>query len=279
MPSKLIEHLALPVGDMTFDALAAGPADGEIVFLLHGFPQTARAWESQLVDLAEAGYRAVAPYQRGYSRGARPDSTSAYRLDCLVQDVMDMADVVGAGRFSVVGHDWGGAVAWALAAKHPRRIRRLVSVSTPHPAAMGESIFFSLQLLRSSYILLFRTPVIAEAVVGRTLELMLRRSGLTDDEKVQDYTRAMRDPGALTAALRWYRAAGPGNVRVGDIDEVPTLFVWGSADPALGRRAAKRTAAHVKAPYTFVPIDGAPHWIPEQRAEILNPLLLDHLRD
>jgi pimeloyl-ACP methyl ester carboxylesterase len=196
-----------------------------------------------------------------------------------VEDVMEMADVVEAGRFSVVGHDWGGAVAWALASRHPRRIRRLVSVSTPHPKAIGESIFFSLQLLRSSYILLFRTPVVAEAVVGRALEPMLRRSGLSED-KVEDYARHMRDPGALTAALRWYRAAWPGNVMgVGDITEVPTLYVWGSGDPALGRRAAERTAAHVKAPYRFVPIDGAPHWIPEERAEILNPLLLDHLRD
>ncbi|HEX9993480.1 MAG TPA: alpha/beta hydrolase [Acidimicrobiales bacterium] len=270
----------LHAGGLTFPALAAGPEDGELVLLLHGFPQTAGAWRPQLDGLAAAGYRAVAPTQRGYAASARPPGgRRAYRLPALVDDVLGMARHLGRDRFSVVGHDWGGAVAWALAAHHPERLRTVAVVSTPHPRAVRESLGRSLQALRSSYVGFFALPALPEAVLlaggGAVLRRMLVGSGLPAD-RADEYVAAMREPGALSGALGWYRAARPGDLALGDVS-VPTLYVWSPGDPALGGTAARRTAAHVTGPYRFEVLEGAPHWIPETRPGELTRLLVDHL--
>ena len=234
---------------LTFDAAESGPPDGEAVVLLHGFPEAASSWSRMTPALAAAGYRVLAPDQRGYSPGARPPAQGDYRLDRLVADVLSLADNAGLDRFHLVGHDWGGAVAWALAASHPDRLRTLSVLSTPHPKALGRALLRSDQALRSSYIGLFRLPVVSEklllALDGRVLEQGLRRAGLSE-EKAREYTTRMREPGALTAALNWYRA-NTSAVRVGDV-HVPTLYIWSTGDAALGRRAAELTAEHVKAP-------------------------------
>lgn len=269
----------LLVDGLRFPALAAGPPGGEPVLLLHGFPQTPGAWRAQLDALGEAGYRAVAPAQRGYAATARPAGVRAYRLPALVGDALGMADHLGASRVHVVGHDWGGAVAWALAAAHPDRVASVAVVSTPHPAAFGEVVWRSLQPLRSAYVAFFAVPAVPEAVLlaggGAVLRRMLRSSGLPDDV-TEEYVTAMREPGALAGALSWYRAARPADLRTGDVG-VPALYVWSTGDPALGRAAAERTAAHVRGPYRFVVLDGAPHWIPEARPAELSALLLEHL--
>lgn len=272
----------LVIGQLRFDATVEGPADGRLVFLLHGWPQTTAAWDATVPGLVAAGHRVVAPAQRGYSPGARPLAVEQYRLDHLVADVVGMADELGASRFDVVGHDWGGAVAWALGAQHPGRVRTLTSLSTPHPAAMLAALPRSLQALRSAYIPFFQLPWLPErallAAGAAPLRLLLRRSGL-DDDHVRAYVEAMAGPGALTAALSWYRAAGssPAQLRAVGRIEVPTLLVWGSADPALGRAAAEGTARHVGGAYRFVAIEGAGHWLPElHAADVLAPLL-EHL--
>lgn len=274
-----MEQLTLSRDDLTFDALAVGPQDGPLVLLLHGFPQLPRSWVKVMEGLAAAGHRAVAPAQRGYSARARPPSAAAYRLEHLTADVLAFADQLGAPRFAVVGHDWGGAVAWAVAARHGARLTSLTVVSTPHPRAMRAALRTPLQLLRSSYIALFRTPVVAEAVLGaggmRVLRTILERSGLPKDDAAA-IAEAMKEPGALTGALRWYRAARPGDLDVGPV-AVPTLFVWGGRDPALGPAAAHGTAAHVTGPYTFVALDDEGHWIPERRADTLVELMVPHL--
>ncbi len=272
----------LDVGPFRFPAIVEGPDDGPVVFLLHGWPQTPAAWDTLVPALAAAGHRVVAPWQRGYAAGARPRAVEDYRLDRLVEDVLGMAAELGAGRFDVVGHDWGGAVAWALAAQHPDRLRTVTSLATPHPAAMLASLPRSAQVLRSAYIPVFQLPWLPERLLlaagGAPLRAMLRRSGL-DDERAAAYVEAMAEPGALTAALSWYRAAGasPAQLRAVGRIQVPTLYVWGSADPALGRTAAEGTAAQVDAPYRFVPLDGAGHWLPERHSvDVLAPLL-EHL--
>jgi pimeloyl-ACP methyl ester carboxylesterase len=190
-----------------------------------------------------------------------------------------MARDLGRERFHVVGHDWGGAVAWALAAGHPERVASVAVVSTPHPRAAFEALPRSLQALRSSYVAFFALPALPEAVLlagrGAVLRRMLRGSGLPAD-RADAYVAAMREPGALTGALAWYRAARPGDLAVGDVT-VPTLYVWSPGDVALGGTAARRTAAHVTGPYRFEVLDGAPHWIPETRGRELSALLLDHL--
>lgn len=274
-----VERFEIDLGAHTHTALACGPEQGDLVLLLHGFPQTADAWLAQLTALGAAGYRALAPNQRGYCVGARPAAPRAYATDELVKDALDFANVHGAERFHVVGHDWGGAFAWHVASREPDRVITLTSVATPHPAAFAEALPRSTQLLRSSYMALFRTPWVAEQLLSAgnftALRVMLERSGLSS-ERVGRYIDVLKEPGAFTAALNWYRAAGTGTSRVGNI-EVPTLYVWGANDGALGPEAARLTEKYVNGPYRFEVLDDAPHWIPEERADQLNDLLLGFL--
>ena len=248
----------------------------ELVVLLHGWPQTPSAWSAVEPALTAAGYDVRAPAQRGYTPDNRPAGRAAYETGLLVDDVLRLADDAGAERFSVVGHDWGGVLAWWLGARHPDRIRTLTSVSTPHPAAAVRPT----QALRSLYAAGFQLPAAPEALLlagnGAVLRRLLERSGL-DEARTDEYVAAMREPGALTAGLNWYRGASVRELtRLEDVT-VPTLYVWGSKDPALGRAAAEGTASHVTGPYRFEVLEGAGHWIPETEPDLLVPLLLDHL--
>jgi len=247
--------------------------------LLHGFPQTAAYWIRVAQAPAAVGYRVLAPDQRGYSPGARPAAVRAYRMSELVADVLALAEAAGAARFHLVGHDWGGAVAWALAGRHPEQVATLTSVSTPHPRALAAALLTSGQLLRSAYIGFFRIPRLPELALGaregRGLRFLLARSGLAP-AWAERYTRALAGPGALAAALAWYRAAIPFGLRVPP-SPVPTRHVWGSGDPALGRRAATITGRWVAGPYCFDVLEGAGHWLPEHHPEALAKLLLEDL--
>lgn len=272
-------RLEVPVPVGTLDVDEAGPADGPLVVLLHGFPQTPASWDQVLPGLAAAGLRVAAPAQRGYSPRARPASSRDYGIEALAADVLAVADHLGAARFSVVGHDWGGAVAWWLGATAPERVQTVTSLATPHPAAMARVALRSTQALRSLYIPFFRLPVLPERVLlaggGSVLDRVLRSSGL-DEARATAYVDAMRAPGALTAALDWYRAASPGTLgRLGPVDR-PTLYVWGNRDTALGRAAATATAAHVAGPYRFEELD-APHWLPEVEPDLVTALVREHL--
>lgn len=277
-----MERLELAVGDRVFDARADGPADGELVLLLHGFPQTSLAWRHQLAALGAAGYRAVAPDQRGYSPRARPVEVEEYGGDRLVGDVLGFADALGVGRFHLVGHDWGGAIAWQVGGRHPERLRTLTSVSTPHPRAFRSAIEDedSDQADRSSYVLFFRSPEAEPFFLdddAATLRTLYSASGL-DEGAAAEYLRVLTEPGALTAALNWYRAADLGMVEgLGPI-LTPTLYVWSTNDPALGRDAAEATGEHVDGPYRFEVLDGVTHWIGEEAPDTLNRLLLEHFR-
>ncbi|MDR7321972.1 alpha/beta fold hydrolase [Catenuloplanes sp. NPDC020197] len=245
---------------LTFDVLAGGPADGEPILLLHGFPQHSAEWELVTPHLHAAGMRTYALDQRGYSPGARPSGAAAYTVEELVADAVAVLDALGLASAHVCGHDWGAFVAWALAGAHPDRVRSLTAVSVPHPRAMGWALRNDRdQRRRSSYILLFRRRFLAEAVLlafrGRALRKMLIGA------RADRYVSRMRERGALTAALNWYRA--PSSARTGPI-EVPTTLVWSDGDPALGRAGAERTARYVTADYRFVELAGVDHWVPER---------------
>jgi pimeloyl-ACP methyl ester carboxylesterase len=271
--------MELAVGDLVFEARAEGPAEGELVLLLHGFPQTSLSWRNQLGALAAAGYQAVAPDQRGYSPGARPADVGEYRVERLVGDVLGFADELGVERFHLVGHDWGGAVAWQVAGRHPERLRTVTSVSTPHPGAFRRSIQDGEQRDKSSYILFFRSPEAEPFFLDNDaagLRALYTASG-SSDEAVEEYVRVLTQPGAMTAALNWYRAADLGLVEgLGPIT-TPTMYVWSTYDPALGREAAEATAAQVEGPYRFVVLEGVSHWVAEEVPDALNALLLEHV--
>ena len=258
---------------LVFDVLDGGPADGEAVVLLHGFPQDATAWDRVAPLLHEAGLRTLAPHQRGYSPGASPRRVSAYRIQELVADVVALLDAAGVRRAHVVGHDWGGGVAWALAAAHPERVAGLVVLSTPHPAALRWALRHADQGRRSWYMLAFQLPLLPERGIARVLRGGgLRRSGVPPEDSGR-YAARLGRAAALRGPVNWYRAAlrparrGRGGLSVGPVG-VPTTYVWGDRDPFLGRAAAERTARHLTGDYRFVEV-AAGHWLPEREAEVV----------
>lgn len=269
----------------TFTADEAGPADGPLVLLLHGFPQSRHAWRHQLPALGDAGYHAVAPDGRGYSPGVRPrptDGLDAYGIDRLVADVLDIADALaGTNRFHLVGHDWGGQVAWVVAARHPDRLASLSILSRPHPSAFQRAIRADAddQRHRSRHHRSFHDP----ATTGLLLDDGARRlrrlldAAAVPPESVDEYLGVLGEPEALEAALSWYRAAGAlSDTDVGPVT-TPTLYVWGDADQSVGRTAAETTAEWVTGPYRFVPLAGIGHFITDQTPEIFTELLIHHL--
>jgi pimeloyl-ACP methyl ester carboxylesterase len=274
-----VERIENPVGQFTFDALAAGHDDGELVLLLHGFPETSYSWRNQLAALADAGYRAVAPDQRGYSPRARPADVAAYRVDHLVADVLAMADWVGGHRFHLVGHDWGAAVAWQVAGRYPERLRSLTALSTPHPKALTAAIRGELrsdQGERSGYMKTFSQQGSEDALLADDAAALRAVWSRLGDGAVEAYVAALGAKDALRAALNWYSAADRSLNDLGPI-EVPTLYVWSTEDPALGREAAEATADHVSGPYRFEILDDVSHWIAEEVPDRLNAMLLEHL--
>ena len=282
-----MEQIEIPVGDLVFDALAVGPEEGELVLLLHGFPQTSWSWRHQLAALSDARYRAVAPDQRGYSPRARPDGVEPYRVEHLVADVLAIADWLGGHQLHLVGHDWGAAVAWQVAARYPQRLRTLTALSVPHPMAFsaalrGEGGSGSDQAERSSYMDDFRKEGSEEALLAdgaAGLRGLYEASGMAAAD-AERYVEVLGQPGALRAALNWSRAVDFQSMQGGfGPITTPTLFVWSTEDRAIGRAGAERTVDHVEGPYRFEVFEGVNHWIAEQAPDRLNEVLLAHLRN
>lgn len=278
--------IQIPVGPLTFDAVTAGPADASPVLLLHGFPESSWCWRFVQPKLAEAGYATLAPDLRGYSPGARPTQPEAYTMDILVQDVLDIADSFGWDGFHVIGHDWGGVLAWQVAGRHPERVLTVTAVSTPHPKAIAAAKAAGPndphgddQAARSSYIQTFREPgsellFVADDHAG--FRLGMAAAGM-DDESIEHYVAHHATAEAMAGPLNWYRGADiTDSEKVGPIT-AETLYVWSTDDIALGRHAAELTERFVDGPYRFEVLDGVSHWIPEAAPDRLTELLLEHL--
>jgi pimeloyl-ACP methyl ester carboxylesterase len=265
---------------LTFDVSDRGPLAGRVLIPLHGFPEDRHCWDPLVATLTAAGYRTLAPDQRGYSPGSTPLGRRAYTLDHLAGDVLALADAAGATRFDVVGHDWGAAVAWYLAGYIPDRVRTLTALSVPHPRAFRRAMGRSTQALHSWYILFFQLPLAPEMVLARAGEhrvaAALERSGL-DAVSARRYAARAADPAAVTGPLNWYRAIPfSGRERLGPIF-IPTLLLWGDRDRFLTRAAAEACARYVTGPYRFVSLPGATHWLPSASADQVAPPLLEHL--
>ncbi|MBX3706380.1 MAG: alpha/beta hydrolase [Pseudomonadales bacterium] len=264
--SEAIEHTGIRIGPWTFDVAVSGTPGRPLVLLLHGFPQTSHTWRDLLPALADAGYQAAAPNQRGYSPGARPLAVVDYATGLLVDDALGIADAFGAERFHLVGHDWGGHLAWLIAARHPDRVRTLTVLSRPHPAAFAAAMRADpAQSDRSRHHRAFQDPDSARQLLAdgaRRLRASFASQGVPDTA-IDAYLERLGTEAALDAALNWYRAAtlaGPGARDVPAVT-VPTLYLWGSADATVGRVAAEGTAERVTGPYVFEVIDGAGHFL------------------
>ena len=264
---------------LTFDVRDAGPLEGDPVVLLHGFPERSSSWDGVAALLHEQGLRTLAPDQRGYSPGARPRRRRDYRLAAVVGDAIALLERVGR-PVHLVGHDWGAAVGWTVAARRPDLVRSWTAVSVPHPQAWVRSMVSSDQPLRSWYFGLFSLPLLPELLAreGGRLERGLRRSGMTARE-VERFRREMVADGALPGGLGWDRAvwlsggdAGAGRIRV------PTTLVWSDGDVAVGRKGIDLTPAYLDAPYALEVLEGVSHWIPTQEPERLAAIVLQRIR-
>ncbi|HKV16626.1 MAG TPA: alpha/beta hydrolase [Reyranella sp.] len=281
----MVETIALKTrSGFTFTTDAAGPAGGALVLLLHGFPESRHSWRAALPALAKAGYRAVAPDQRGYSPGARPDpkDLANYAFDKLIADAIDIADAAGAEgkRFHLVGHDWGGQVSWGVAGKHPDRLASLTILSRPHPSSFRRALLKEDgdQKHRSRHHRKFLEaetgPMLLEEN-ARRLRRNLATQGVPD-AAIEEHLGVLGNPEALEAALAWYRANKGLAADIGTI-RVPTLYIWGDADATVGPDAAHGTKEFVGAAYGMEVLPGVGHFVMDQAPAKAVELLLQHL--
>jgi pimeloyl-ACP methyl ester carboxylesterase len=269
---------------LTFDALVAGEASAPLVLLLHGFAESMHCWDAQVEALAEAGYRAVAPGQRGYSPGARPDPNepSNYLIERLMDDAMAIVAASGHadGRFHLAGHDWGGSIAWALADRFPQRLASLTVLSRPHPNAFNRALLTTDadQAQRSRHHTAFLEPDAADVVLAddsKWLRERLAANGVPA-AAIALHLSVLGNKAAMEAALAWYRARGAIRSPLGPI-RIPTLYIWGDADDTVGRIAAEGTVDFIAAPFCFEVLPGVGHFAADQVPERVSELLLRHV--
>ncbi|MEU3620663.1 alpha/beta hydrolase [Streptomyces sp. NPDC006872] len=264
-----------------YNALTAGPEDGPLVLMLHGWPEFADSWTSQLVGLATLGYQAVAVDQRGYSPEVRPLAVGDYGIEVLAQDAMGFAEAFTSDKFHLVGQDWGGAVAWKLAELAPEKLHSLAVLSCPHPEALRvEALLDRDQYERLDYMRFFREQT------GTPEKLLLSRhahrlkalyGSRMPEEQVHRNVARLTEPGVLTATLNWYRAMRPDvSIEVGPVTP-RVLHVWGTEDRALGRAAVDRSVHYVRGAYRLEVIEGQGHWLSTEIPERITALLREHL--
>ncbi len=282
-----LSHLNLQTNGITLHAVAAGPKNGPLVILLHGFPEFWYGWRYQIDALAQAGFRVLAPDQRGYNLSDKPRSVGSYNLDHLAADVVGLIDAVGCEKAFLVGHDWGGAAAWWAAIKYPERIEKLAILNSPHPRVMRKNIFHNrVQRKKSWYFFLFQIPFLPEQrmrknnwqVGGRALQSTSRK-GTFSEADIAVYREAWAQPGAATGMLNWYRAAfrsRPGRVGSSRV-KVPTLIIWGEQDKFLRREMAQESV-DLCDNGKLVFIEEASHWVQHEEAQQVNELLFGFLK-
>jgi pimeloyl-ACP methyl ester carboxylesterase len=279
-----LEETFLETNGIRLHLVEAGPKEGKLLILLHGFPETWWCWKNQIEPLAQAGFRVMAPDQRGYNLSNKPHGIMAYHLDKTTGDVLGILIASGREKAFVAGHDWGGLVAWRLAERYPQVVERLAILNAPHPAVFLPSILRDpSQIGRSLYALFFQLPGLPEAMLRRDdwalVVQSLRatsRPGAFSEEDFEQYRRAWWQPGAFTAMLNWYRAnfrRPPGRTSQERI-RVPTLILWGAQDTALGRKLSELSAERCE-DARLVYFEDATHWLQHEEPRGVNRTLIN----
>lgn len=290
-PRITSRHLQLP--HLRLHLLEAGPRQGPLVLLLHGFPEGAESWREVMLDLATAGLRVVAPDLRGYGGSDVPEE--GYDLDTLAEDVVALAEVLRPGeRVSLVGHDWGGVIAYHLGMHYPERLARLAVVNAPHPAVMARRIWQPDQLLRSSYMFFLQLPWLPERLLsangGRRVARLIKGS-LVHPERVAPgrlalFAHSFSRPEVARAAVGYYRSAfrsalAPGALRR-TFSRPPSIrtpfrLIWGERDGALGRHLTENLAPYFSGPFDVRYLPDVGHFAPLEAPELVSGLLVEHL--
>lgn len=280
-----LREARVDLGRVALHVVEAGPQDGPPVILLHGFPELWWGWRHQIGALAGAGFRVIVPDGRGYGGSDKPGPVAAYRLGTLADDVVALADALRLGRFDLVGHDWGGIVAWAAAARHAGRVRRLAILNAPHPDTTWRVIRGDpAQLFRSWYVAFFQLPRLPEFLLSAGRFTLLTRAlirssgpGTFSAEDLARYREAWAMPGALSGMLAWYRALIRHPPRPIGRVAAPTLILWGRRDAALGPRFATEGLALCDDGRVRW-FDDATHWLQHEEPSGVSEALLAHLR-
>lgn len=276
----------LEVNGVMLHCVEAGPKDGPLVILLHGFPEFWWGWRYQIEALAGAGFRVLVPDQRGYNLSDKPQGRKAYDLDTLAQDVVGLGDALGYDRFAVVGHDWGGLAGWWTASQYPERVERLVVLNAPHPDIAGSYMRrHPRQILKSSYIGFFQIPYLPEMLLSaggyRALKntlLRTSRPGTFSEEDLAQYEKAWAQEGALTAMLNWYRALPLKPQRRSSRKlAMPVLAIWGLRDRFLEFGLCEKSLS-LCSQAQFRTCKRASHWVHLEESVVVNEALLDFLR-
>jgi len=292
-----LDPIALPTG-VTLAVQTGGPEDGEPILLLHGFPESHRTWRYVVPDLAR-DFRMIAPDQRGFGASDKPQEVEAYRTDRILEDLIALADALSLQRFTLVGHDWGGAVAWLAALRHPDRLSRLVIVNAPHPLVFQKSLFDDpAQRAASQYISAFRNPLMEHGIEAMGLETFFSKTfanhadvSLLSDEERQAYLDDWARPGALTAMLNWYRASEIVVPKVGEEAQaplwtklpfptikVPTLVLWAMHDTAL--LPVQLDGLHdLVEDLRIITIPDAGHFVPWEQPKTISAAIRDFMHD
>ncbi len=281
-----METILFQNGIIRLQAVAAGPKDGLVVVLLHGFPEFWYGWRRQIDPLAAAGFRVIVPDQRGYNLSSKPAGVASYALTELVSDVIALADQLGQEKIFLGGHDWGAAVAWSTALLHPQRIAKLVVLNVPHPSVMRK--FLSTrprQLLRSWYMFFFQLPILPEAFfsalnfrIGARSLLRSSRPDTFSDEDLTQYRAAWSQPGAVTGMINWYRALFRTRARFPDKTvRVPTRILWGERDAFLLAEMAHESLGYCMNAELFT-FANATHWLQHEEPARVSELLIDFFR-
>lgn len=281
--ARLVETIDFRNGSTYLHAVAAGPKDGPVVVLLHGFPEFWYGWHRQIEPLAAAGFRVIVPDQRGYNLSSKPQGVASYALNELVSDIIAIADQLGQEKISLAGHDWGAAVAWSVALLHPERIAKLAVLNVPHPSVMRRYVYTRLQqMLRSWYIFFFQIPLLPEAFLSalnfRAATRALHGSscpGTFSTEDLEQYRAAWSQPGALTAMINWYRAAIRHRIPFRDRTvRVPTRILWGERDRFLMTEMAHESLRYCANGELFTFAE-ASHWLQHEEPEKVSRHLVE----
>ena len=277
-----MDHPYIETNGIRLHVLQDGPKDGPLVILLHGFPEFSYGWRQQIPFLASAGYQVWAPDQRGYNLSDKPDGIAAYSIQELTADVVGLIDASGRKQVFLIGHDWGAAVAWAVANKYPEQLFKLVILNVPHPAVMVKFLRSSFAQLRKSwYMFFFQLPWLPEYLCrlrnwNATTKVLIKssRPGTFTQTDLDTYRQAWAQPKAFRSMINWYRSMvqkppePPANPRI----TVPTLLIWGAQDQALGREMAQ-PSIDLCDEGRLVFIEDATHWVQHEEAGRVNQLI------
>ncbi len=289
MPRTPLEHRTVETNGIRLHCVTAG--EGPLVVLLHGFPEFWYSWRHQIPALARAGFRVVAPDLRGYNDSDKPEGVEAYRVSLIVEDVAGLVGAFGDGRAAIVGHDWGGAVAYAFAMTHPELTEKLVALNCPHPVPFARALAGGDldQLRKSWYMFFFQLPEAPEALLAardfrflRAFAYASARAGTFSPRDVRMFLAAFAKPGALTSAVNWYRAMlrhGLPVVRPLPRIKAPTLVIWGTADQFLHMRLTRGMRRHFSGPFAIRYLRGVSHWVQQEAPAKVNALLLRFLSE